>query len=63
MVNGSSLYCHIRLRIKISIQRIDLKKVNQGVYSPVINAEFGAGYDPIRYPKEDTTSKSLSMPV
>jgi hypothetical protein len=36
------------------------KKTREGVYFPPINPEFSIGYDPIRYRKEDTTSKSLS---
>lgn len=31
-----------------------------GVCFPPVNAEFGGGYDPVRYKKEDTTSNNLS---
>lgn len=35
-------------------------KSSAGVFFPPINPEFGGGYDPIRYKKQDTTSTSLS---
>lgn len=35
------------------------RKIN-GIFFPPVNQEFGWGYDPIRYRKEDTTSNSLS---
>jgi len=35
--------------------------VNNGVFMPPVNPEFGIGYDPIRYRKEDTSSNSLSQ--
>lgn len=35
------------------------RKIN-GVFFPPNNPEFGGGYDPIRYKKEDTSSNSLS---
>lgn len=31
-----------------------------GIFLPPVNPEFGIGYDPIRYKKEDTTSNRLS---
>lgn len=36
------------------------RKIN-GVYHPPINPEFGFGYDPIRYKKQDTSSNRLSQ--
>lgn len=36
------------------------RKNYQGVFFPPKNPEYCIGYDPIRYKKEDTTSKSLS---
>lgn len=33
---------------------------SHGVFFPPINPEGGIGYDPVRYKKEDTSSKSLS---
>lgn len=35
-------------------------RYENGVYFPPTNPEFGGGYDPIRYKKEDTTSNNLS---
>lgn len=35
-------------------------RVMNGVFFPPINPEFGIGYDPIRYKKEDTSSNHLS---
>lgn len=35
-------------------------RVENGVCFPPINPEFGIGYDPIRYKKEDTSSNKLS---
>lgn len=35
------------------------RKIN-GVFFPPSNPEYGGGYDPIRYKKEDTSSNSLS---
>lgn len=36
-------------------------KVSNGIFMPPSNPEFGIGYDPIRYRKEDTSSNSLSQ--
>lgn len=36
------------------------RKSLEGVCHPPINPEFGIGYDPIRYKKEDTSSSNLS---
>lgn len=35
-------------------------RVMDGVFFPPVNPEFGGGYDPIRYKKEDTSSNHLS---
>lgn len=36
-------------------------RVENGIFFPPINPEFGIGYDPIRYKKEDTSSNKLSQ--
>lgn len=57
-------YWQVAIHPYFSVEKnIDTKnrfrKIN-GVFFPPINPEFGGGYDPIRYKKEDTSSNSLS---
>ncbi len=57
-------YWAIALHPYFSMERnIDTRnrfKIKNGVYFTSTNPEFGGGYDPVRYPKPDTTSTSLS---
>jgi hypothetical protein len=56
-----ALHPYVNAITKVDTRNRYRKSKYDGICSPPINPEYGVGYDPVRYKKEDTSSNHLSQ--